>query len=178
MDTDLASLLEQCRAGREDAWRVLVDRYASLVYGVARSHGFRGERADDVAQSVFTTLVARLASIREPEALPGWLVTTTRRVCWRLARAPAMGSIEGVAPCVEPEAPEREERRAMLVWALRSLGPPCEELLRAMFLRHANPRYEQLAEELGMPVGSIGPTRGRCLAKLANALAEHLGDAW
>lgn len=178
MDTDLASLLAQCRAGHEDAWRALVDRYASLVYGVARSHGFRDERADDIAQSVFTTLVTRLGSIREPDALPGWLVTTTRRACWRLARAPAMVPIEGVTPRVEPDAAERDERRAMLAWALRSLGPPCEELLRAMFLRHASPRYEQLAEELGMPVGSIGPTRGRCLAKLANALAERLGDAW
>ena len=171
MTSGVEEILRRCREGDEAAWASLVDRYASLVFAVARSHGLPEDSCEDVAQTVFTALVRSLGSIREPEALPGWLVTSTRRACWRLNKRVEPDG-RGRPEPVEPDLLERRERRAAVLWAVREVGPPCTDLLTALFLRDAEPGYKRIADELEMPIGSIGPTRARCLAKMAKLLAD------
>jgi RNA polymerase sigma factor (sigma-70 family) len=194
LDSTVALLLDACKQGDQRAWSKLIGLYGGLVYGVARKHGLAEHACDDIAQVVFASLLRSLASIREPAALPGWLTMTTRRACWRLVqRQRTQQQREGAATGNEHEAdnvllaagdtPEAStllatiERAHAVRLALDELGGRCRELLRALFLETAKPDYTAIGHRLDMPVGSIGPTRNRCLAKLAELLpATHKPD--
>lgn len=167
-------LIQQCLAKDEQAWHRLVDRYARLVYSTARNWGFGEADAEDIGQTVFTILCQRLASLRDSNRLGSWLITTTRRECWRLSRRrPDAVEIDErdavVVNMAEAEAEQIEEQ--FLVWrALEELGGQCEQLLRALFASGSQEGYALIAERLGMEVGSIGPTRARCFRKLEGIL--------
>lgn len=169
-------LLERCLAGDQAAWSALVDRYAGLVYAIARAHRLDEPACDDVAQAVFAALVRRLPELREPRALPGWISTSAQRECWRVrarTRREPVGTPADDGSPVQP-APDRLEaiEQAQRVReALDELGGRCRDLLVALYMTGtAEPDYPALSRQLGMPVGSIGPTRARCLAKLARIL--------
>ncbi len=183
----VAALLLACQQGDQRAWSRLVGLYGGLVYAIARRHGLAEHACDDVAQLVFASLLRSLSSIREPAALPGWLTMTTRRACWRLvqrqrkeqSRVAAAGGHDYLAdalvqaPSSTPEASDAlaaMERAHAVRLALDELGGRCRELLRALFLDTAKPDYTAISHRLDMPLGSIGPTRNRCLSKLAELL--------
>ena len=165
--------IRRCLEGDQGAWRELVDAYSGLVFAIARRSGVPDDACDDTVQTVFATLVRRLKDISDREHLTGWLVTTTRRECWRahrrLSRHCPPGEHPGV-PVVTDAGLERLERVQELQTALRRLGGGCEQLLEALFLTESEPSYQQIAARLGISVGSIGPTRRRCLARLAQLL--------
>jgi len=175
---EIDELVHRCRAGDEAAWRSLVDEFASLVYSVPRRYKFDDADSADIFQTVFVGLFKNLHQIRDSRALTQWLLTTTQRACWKLpARTRADQSLSALELASQNQpAPPAElqtwERRHTVHRALESLGGVCEKLLRELYQNRADADYESVGARIGMPAGSIGPTRRRCLAKLAEILIE------
>lgn len=172
----LAELVEAAAGGDDRAWRQLVHRFKRLVYSIPKSYRLADDICDDVFQTVFASLVRELPKISGPLALPKWLITTTHRACWRAVKKAREGqAADYQLPIDEQAAPsaiEQWEARAALDHALSTLGGRCEKLLRTLYLSPTPPPYEDVAEILGMPIGSIGPTRARCLGKLAELMPQ------
>jgi RNA polymerase sigma factor (sigma-70 family) len=152
-----------------------VERYAPLIWSICRKHRLGRADADDVGQSVWLHLVDHLDQIREPAALPGWLATTTRRECARLVRAAhgphavlylldAENTADGRAEAADQDV-LAAERHAALRQAFAGL-PPAGQQLIALLLADPPVPYAQISARLGIPIGSIGPTRRRCLDKM------------
>jgi RNA polymerase sigma factor (sigma-70 family) len=169
----ITGLVAAARAGQDDAVGELAVELSPLLWHVARSTGLGTADAEDTVQTVWLKLLSHLDGIHTPGALTAWLVTTTRREAWRLSAArrrqvPAdqdwMATIPDPQPGCEDQMVADEQRRKL--WdALGQLSPRCRELLRIVAFV-PRPDYSAVAAQLGMPLGSIGPTRGRCLAKL------------
>lgn len=172
-------LLSACRRGDARAWERLVDRYERLVYSIPLSYRLSRVDAADVAQLTFTFLVESLDSLNEDSRLAGWLSTVARRHTWRLLASNRRRHPGEVDSHLEPEEAtdtdqlERLERVRWLHEGIVRLQPRCQELLLALFLDPGEPSYVEVAERLAIPVGSIGPTRARCLEYLRRALDEE-----
>ncbi len=174
-DPTVVALVEAARDGDRAAWEHIVERYAPLVWGICRRHRLSRADTDDVGQSVWLSLFMNLGTLREPAALPGWLARTTRNECLRVLRE--AGQRERVEHTLVPESGaesgydlveeelERAQRHLALRDAFGQLRPLCQQLLTVLF-RDARPPYQQIGRQLDMKVGSIGPTRERCLAEL------------
>jgi len=169
-------LVSLCRAGHGHAWSTLVHRYKRLVYAVPVRAGLGDEDAEDVFQDVFAKLAERIDSIRDGGRIRAWIVTTTRRLTIdairsrksRGVRAP-LDALEQMPDDGEPpsRSVERRQECELIRRALLRLDPRSQRLLALLFSeRDANPSYRAIAHELGIPTGSIGPTRMRCLDKL------------
>lgn len=171
----VASLVQAARSGEQTAWDAIVDRFLPLVASIASRHGLSRSDSDDVNQTVWLRLVESLDDIRQPAALAGWIATTTRNECFRLLR------LRGRTILVDPLEPslldgratsddvtsdlEAAERHHALREALLELPADRRELL-VMMLGDPPPSYGEISTRLGIPVGSIGPTRARALAQL------------
>ncbi|HBY98208.1 MAG TPA: sigma-70 family RNA polymerase sigma factor [Chloroflexi bacterium] len=168
------ALIQSCLDGDETAWNELIERYGRLVYSIPRRYGLCPADADDVFQNVFTIVFRRLPSLRDQTRLSAWLITTTHRECWRLGKLAdsAAALDETVVDVSSPPAQEvlRWERQHVVHEALDQLDERCQALLKALFLDPDRPNYEEIAAQLGMAVGSVGPTRGRCFKKLETIL--------
>lgn len=165
-------LLAACRRGDASAWSVVLDRYERLVFSIALRYGLSRDDAADVTQATFTALLQGLDGIREHDRLASWLATVARRQTWRLlerARREPHTTLNGDGPQA-PDAIEGWERAEWLHGGLDTLDEPCRELLAALYLDPAQPPYADVAARLRRPVGSIGPTRARCLARLRTIL--------
>jgi len=169
----VTELVIRAKYGDKQAWDALVERYAPLIWSICRRYRLGNADAEDVNQSVWLMLVDQISVLREPAALPGWLATTTQRECGRVLRAarrtqPGGQVLEDSIADVQAATAEEEllkaERQAALREAFTCLPPGCQRLL-AMLIQDPVP-YAQISAELGIPVGSIGPTRRRCLEKL------------
>jgi RNA polymerase sigma factor (sigma-70 family) len=177
VDGSNGELLAAAAAGDQGAWDALVQRHTGLLWSIARSYRLGNADAADVVQTTWLRLVEHMDKIADPERIAGWLATTARRECIHLMRRTdrrAESSAElpdlqddGPAP---DEALLRDERDAELWRALARLDELCQRLLRVL-MADPPPAYADVAAALGMKVGSIGPTRGRCLDKL-RALAQ------
>jgi RNA polymerase sigma factor (sigma-70 family) len=175
----IAGLVSAARDGSEDALGQIVTEFSPMLWHVARAAGLSPDDAQDVVQTVWMSLLSHLDDIHTHAALAGWLVTTTRREAWRVRGAgrkqvPAdqdwLAELPDRGPGSEELAIIGDGRRAL--WsAIGQLTPRCQELLRIIAFV-PRPDYRAVAAELGMPVGSIGPTRGRCLAKLRALMAD------
>jgi RNA polymerase sigma factor (sigma-70 family) len=172
VDGSNGELLAAAAAGDQAAWDALVQRHTSLLWSIARSYRLGNADAADVVQTTWLRLVEHLDKIADPERIPGWLATTARRECIHLMRRTdrrAESSAE--LPDVQDDGPApdaallRDERDAELWRALARLDELCQRLLRVL-MSDPPPAYADVAAALGMKVGSIGPTRGRCLDKL------------
>src|SRR5262245_28876354 len=176
MKLGLAELVRAAAQGDEDAWNAIVDRFQGLVWATARAHRLSHADAADVAQTTWLRLVENLDRIRDPERLGGWLATTARRECLRHIRLHGRELSTDGAEVFEPasdEPPElallTEERDGALWRAFTKLSELCQALLR-LLVSQDEPSYEAIGAALDMPVGSIGPTRMRCLDKLRAGL--------
>jgi RNA polymerase sigma factor (sigma-70 family) len=175
----MADLLSAARAGSEDALGQIVSELSPLLWQVARSAGLSQGDAEDVLQTVWMRLITHLDGIHDAGALTGWLVTTTKRESWRVRAAgrkqlPADQDLFADLPDKGPGSEEQvilEDQRRELWVAIGMLSRRCQELLRIMAFAPRSD-YATVAAALGMRVGSIGPTRGRCLAKLRALLAD------
>jgi len=176
----LPELMAAAAAGEPRGWLGLVDRYGPLVRQVTRRYRLSEHESQDVSQTVWLRLVEQIDRIREPLAVPGWLLTTTRNEALRVLKAnqrirpiPTMDN-----PIFERERQEatpedeilRDERRQAVRDGLAELKP---EHCALLLLLHSEPAvsYEEISKRLGLPVGSIGPTRARCLSKLQQTRA-------
>jgi RNA polymerase sigma factor (sigma-70 family) len=172
-DSVITDLVTRARHGDQRAWDTLVERYAPLVWSICRRYRLSRADADDVGQTVWLRLVARLDQVRDPAALTGWIATTTRRECGRVRRATwpaARWELDtDTIPDIATESAESRllaaERHAALRQAFSCLPPRCQQLL-AMLIEDPPVPYAEISARLGIPAGSIGPTRRRCLDKL------------
>jgi RNA polymerase sigma factor (sigma-70 family) len=169
----VADLVAGARNGDRQAWYALVERYASLIWSICRRYGISGPAAEDVAQHVWLHLVESLNNLRDPDALPGWISTTTRRECCRILRV--QGPIADDTQVLENRPDEqaetaehellRAERHATLREAFGRLPLPSQRLLALLTADPPVP-YAEISARLGIPVGSIGPSRSRSLDRL------------
>ncbi len=174
-DPSVTDLVTRARAGEQQAWNALVERYAPLVWSICRRYRLSGADADDAGQAVWLHLVDKLDSIRNPAALPGWLATTTRRECIRVlhsaraAHPPGYVLDDANIPDKHAVLAEDElltaERQAALREAYTHLPPRCQQLL-ALLIEDPPVPYAHISARLGIPVGSIGPSRSRCLDRM------------
>jgi RNA polymerase sigma factor (sigma-70 family) len=174
-DNPVVTLVVRARDGDERAWVALVERYAPLIWSLCRRYRLGTTDTADVGQNVWLLLVHQLGKIRDPAALPGWLATTTRRECARaLSRAQVRHAarhepdVENI-PVGEAETIEQgllaAERQGALREAFTHL-PPRDQQLIALLIEDPPVPYAEISARLGIPVGSIGPNRRRCLDKL------------
>lgn len=181
---DVSALVCAARRGEERAWSLLVARFGATIGGVARRHGLGEADQDEVAQRTWLRALRHLESLKEPAAIAGWLVATARNESLSVLAArreiPVDEPVGSDAPDphdVEDHVAARE-RRAALHQALDRL-PARQRSLMRMMLDEPALGYDEIGEALGMPRGSIGPTRGRSLARLRRdphlaAAAGHL----
>jgi RNA polymerase sigma factor (sigma-70 family) len=170
-----ADLVTRAGNGDKQAWDALVERYSPLIWSICRRRGLSDADAQDVGRSVWLRLVSQLETICVPAALPGWLAATTRRECGRILRVvpgardtghagDARAIPDDHAPAAEEEL-LRAELHAALREALMHLPLCCQQLIT--LLAQNPPLSDSLSSTmLGIPVGSIGSHRGRCLDKL------------
>jgi RNA polymerase sigma factor (sigma-70 family) len=183
----IAALVSAAAEGDQGAWNEIVDRYTPLVVSVIYKHRLRPADAADVNQTLWLRLVEQIGRLREPEALPGWIMTTTRNECLRVLRVQQRTHLYD--PLTESDALESAEdveveadllaveRRQALRDGFAELTEQCKRLLTKL-MTDPPPSYQVVSEELAMPVGSIGPTRIRCLQKLRKtpAVSAFLGS--
>jgi len=173
-----ADLVTRCRDGDNMAWEVLIRRYQRLVFAIASRAGLPEETVESVFHETFARLAVGIATIDRRDRIHAWLVTTARRLTIDAIRARksrrAVDDADAVLENLEDpaelrsEALERMVERHRVRQALSRVGDRCRRLLTALFYDHSDPprSYRSIAADLGMPVGSLGPTRNRCLAKL------------
>jgi len=177
--TRAANAFRAHRDGQPAGMSTLVEEVTPLLWAVARQQGLHHQAAEDVVQNTWLKLVEHSGEITDPQSVLKWLITTTRRDSWT---ASSRGRREQPATYADVRAQESDDTTPSpetgvladvddrLVWHhFASLPERCKSLLRVIAFAE-RPDYAAVAQSLGMPVGSIGPTRGRCLAKLRQAL--------
>ncbi len=177
-------LVSECRKGSEQAWSALIDKYKNLIYSIPVKLGMY-EDAADIFQGVCLDLLSDLPRLREPRALPKWLMQTCYRKCLQYRRraerhVPFAENNDGAAAVADEQSPVPEDLIAQLEKeqglrnALAQLSPRCERMVRMLFFEFPPRPYQEIARELDLASGSIGFIRGRCLAKLRTQL-EKMG---
>jgi RNA polymerase sigma factor (sigma-70 family) len=172
-------LLALAKSGDQTAWSELVDRFGQMVWSIARSFRLDEAAAKDVSQTVWLRLVENIERIDDPERLPGWLATTARREALRV-----QGLRDRFVPTefeydVPDEQPSLEsmliedEAAREVVAAFETISEDCRQLLR---LLTTDPplSYEEISELVDRPIGSLGPTRARCIERLKAAISSRI----
>jgi RNA polymerase sigma factor (sigma-70 family) len=171
---EVTDLVRSAVDGDQNAWREIVRRYLPLVWSVARSHRLGSADAADVTQRTWIRLTEQLVRLRDPERLPAWLATTARRESWRVQtvrrRELPTDRIEDTPEVDGPESQAMRSARDRVLWqAFATLTERCQRLL-GILARAPELTYAQVGNAIGMPLGSIGPTRKRCLDVLRRRL--------
>ncbi len=177
---DLTELVRRAADGDELAWNLLVDRFTNLLWSIGRAYRLDTGAAADVIQTTWLRLLENLDTIRDPETLAGWLATTARRECLatlrRSGREAPEWSDEAMLEVPDEGAPPVDhhlllaERDAALWQSFGGLSARCQTLLRVL-MSVERTSYAEISTALGLPIGSIGPTRMRCLDRLRELLA-------
>lgn len=175
-------LVKECLAGKEEAWSLLIDKYKALIYSIPVKYGLPPQEAADVFQATCTELLLRLPELREPKALPKWLMQVAHHESYRWKRqGQRVVSRDGDNELPEPETPpiaedlvRQTQEEQILREAMTALSPQCRRLVELLFYEVPARPYTEVAKELGLAVGSIGFTRQRCIERLRRQL-EDLG---
>jgi RNA polymerase sigma factor (sigma-70 family) len=183
---DTGQLVRGAAGGDEVAWRGLVARFSGLVWAIARAHRLANADAADVFQTTWLRLAEHIGRIEHPDRVGAWIATAARRECLqslrssakvvltddaeRLDLTPAGGNPTEDAVLAAEQEREDADRAAALWRAFGRLPHRCRELLRVL-MASPPPSYAEVAAALGLPLGSIGPTRARCLARLREEMA-------
>jgi RNA polymerase sigma factor (sigma-70 family) len=183
---DTGQLVRGAVGGDEVAWRGLVARFSGLVWAIARAHRLGNADAADVFQTTWLRLAEHIGRIEHPDRVGAWIATAARRECLqslrssakvvltddaeRLDLTPAGGNPTEDAVLAAEQEKEDADRAAALWRAFSRLPSRCRELLRVL-MASPPPSYAEVAAALGLPLGSIGPTRARCLARLREEMA-------
>ena len=180
-DTD-QDLIAACRNSDPRGWERLLENYERLVFSIPLSYGLSREDAADVTQLTFTALLQSIDTLRGDSRLSAWLATVSRRYTWRTLQQGRRESSDGfefideTLPILGKTSESPVERWELLEWlnsSLVQLNQRCRDLLLALYFDTQEPSYAQIAEQFGIPVGSIGPTRARCLERLKQLLGER-----
>jgi RNA polymerase sigma factor (sigma-70 family) len=173
-------LVKACLAGNEEAWSLLIDKYKSLIFSIPVKYGLSQQEAADVFQATCTELLVRLPELREPRALPKWLMQVAHHESYRWKRYnQRVVSRDGDTDLPEPATPpiaedivQQTQEEQMLREAMASLTSQCRRLVELLFFETPSRPYSEVAAELGLAVGSIGFTRQKCLERLRRHLEE------
>jgi RNA polymerase sigma factor (sigma-70 family) len=175
----LAAKLREAANGDERAWSEIVEEFEGMLWAIARRHRLGHAAGADVVQTTWLRLAENIGRLREPSRLGAWLATTARRECLRTLCASARELPDPAPPeIVDAGAPSIDgalieaERDAAVRSALQRLPDRDRTLLR-MSVAESPPNYQKIGIELEMPIGSIGPTRGRALKRLRRELERH-----
>lgn len=187
-DVSDKALIDACLKGEKYAWDALIQRYVALIYSTCVRSGLTPADSEDVAQDVCVILLDHLADVRDTGKLSSWLISTAKREVWRFQKrkglklASELGETEwaldsGEALNIEAaESPEAEvlalTEQQLVRKAMAKLQDRCRRLLTLLYCVDDPASYAEIAEELSLPVGSIGPTRARCLQSLRKLLSE------
>ncbi|HEY8912875.1 sigma-70 family RNA polymerase sigma factor [Lacisediminihabitans sp.] len=179
---DAAVAFDRWLRGAPGAMDELVTTMTPVLWHVVRAYGLTRDLAQDVIQTTWLTLVQRSGSINDSHAIAAWLMTTARREAWRVAKRGATQipvADEVLHAALDDESSAEDVVLARdgdsRLWAcVKGLSERCQRLLRIVAFEQ-RPDYTRIARDLGMPIGSIGPTRGRCLSKLREALESSAG---
>lgn len=184
---DVGNMVTSAAAGDAAAWNALVARFNGLIWSVARGYGLSRVDAEEVGQITWFRLADHIGRIKEPDRIGSWLVTTARNETLKLLRAgQRVGPVpdpDALAPAINEHSPEaavlaaeadaaQAERLKRLWEAFQDLPERCRRLLQVLS-SSPSPSYADVADALEMPIGSIGPTRARCLGRLRDLLAER-----
>lgn len=179
-------LILGCRAGRTAAWKGLLSRYERLVYSIPLRYGLSRDDAADISQVTFTILIDAVDTLPEDSRLGAWLASVARRHTWRLLErrrrddSVSERRLEGAELAESaaalgvgnPDSIEHWELARWLEVGLDALGGRCQAILQQLYFHVEEPSYEEIAAYFGIPVGSVGPTRARCLKRLRKLLEE------
>ena len=175
---EIVHVVARARSGEGVAWEILVERFGGLVAAIARRCRLSDADVAEVCQTTWLRLVENLDRIEQPERLGAWLATTSRRESLRIAtRRSLVSATDAIYFMADDEVDPldagllRDEQVQAIRMAAERLSPRCRHLLGLLMGDHDLP-YKVIAEQLSMPIGSIGPTRGRCLDHLRQLLAE------
>jgi RNA polymerase sigma factor (sigma-70 family) len=175
-------LVRECCLGNQAAWSSLIDRYKNLIFSIPIRFGLSREDSADIFQAVCADLVAGLPRLREPKALPKWLMQTTFRQClrWKKERMVLMDDVDEMDRQPDPASEVLPEEMLYQLQkeqgvrdAIRALSPRCGRMVQMLFFEVPARPYQEVARELGIATGSIGFIRGRCLKKLREALEQE-----
>ena len=176
LNTD-RDLIRACRSGDARAWERLLDKYERLVFSISLNYGLTTDDAADVTQITFTILLQNLDTLPDDIRLSPWLATVARRHTWRLLaqnRREAVNADEDLAGNKAlggiVDNRERQELAEWLYQGLSLLDERCRQLLLALYFDVEEPSYAEVADHMKMPIGSIGPTRARCLEQMRQSL--------
>jgi RNA polymerase sigma factor (sigma-70 family) len=179
-DGEITQIVTAAANGDEQAWDQIVARYSGLLWAVGRAHRLNAADAADVVQTTWLRLVEHLPQIRNREGIGSWLATTARRECLRVLRSGARCQpSEEMQLLVDAGADHPELDSALLtaerdaeLWAAFSRLPDRDQALLRLLAVDSPPSYEEISAALGMPIGSIGPTRARSLERLRRELSR------
>ena len=175
-------LVSECCKGNQAAWSALIKRYKNLIFSIPIKFGLSREDAADIFQAVCLDLLSDLPRLREPRALPKWLMQMSYHKClnWKKHRLDLFDDaqeIEGRAEASTGELPEemiyQVQREQKLRDAIAALPPRCHQMIGMLFFESPSRPYQEVARELGIATGSMGFIRGRCLKKLRERLEKE-----
>jgi RNA polymerase sigma factor (sigma-70 family) len=170
-------LVADCLAGDEQSWSLLIEKYKALIYSIPIKYGLPAHEAADVFQATCVELLARLPELREPRALPKWLMQVAHHQCFRWKQQqgrlvsrdseelPVVGT-----PAIADVLVQQTEEEQMLREAMALLSPQCRRLVEMLFFESPPRPYAVAAAELGVALGSIGFIRQKCIARLRRQL--------
>ncbi|HEX9345393.1 MAG TPA: sigma-70 family RNA polymerase sigma factor [Candidatus Acidoferrum sp.] len=173
-------LVKECLSGDEAAWAQLIDKYKALIYSIPIKYNLPPQEAADVFQSTCVELLVRLPELREPRALPKWLMQVAHHECYRVKRlSKRVVSRDSEENSPEPEVPpiaeslvQQTQEEQMLRESIAVLTPQCRRLVEMLFFESPSRPYAEVAAELGLALGSIGFTRQKCIERLRRQLEE------
>lgn len=173
-------LVKECLSGSEEAWSLLIEKYKALIYSIPVKYRLPPHEAAEVFQSTCVELLNRLPDLREPRALPKWLMQVAHHQCYRWKQQQQRTvSRDGDDSLPEPETPaiaetlvQQTQEEQMLRDAMAALSPQCRRLVELLFFETPARPYGEVAAELGLAVGSIGFTRQKCMDRLRKHLNE------
>jgi RNA polymerase sigma factor (sigma-70 family) len=170
-------LIRACGSGDPRAWERLLDKYERLVFSISLNYGLTTDDAADVTQTTFTILLQNLNALPDEIRLSSWLATVARRHTWRLLARNRREAVNPDEDLAGNEAlggivddRERWELGEWIIQGLSMLDERCRQLLLALYFDAEQPAYADVADRLNMPIGSIGPTRARCLKRMKQSL--------
>jgi RNA polymerase sigma factor (sigma-70 family) len=175
-------LVRECCKGNQDAWSALIEKYKNLIFSVPIKFGLSREDAADVFQTVCVELLAGLPKLREPKALPKWLMQTSYHQCLRLKkdRLNLLDDSQGIEEKLETDSGELPEamfhqvqREQSVREAIAALPARCNQMVAMLFFEDPPRPYEEVAKQLQLATGSIGFIRGRCLKKMRQLLEQR-----
>jgi RNA polymerase sigma factor (sigma-70 family) len=173
-------LVKECLSGNEKAWSLLIEKYKALIYSIPVKYGLSADEAADVFQGTCMELLARLPELRDPRALPKWLMQVAHHQCYRWKQQQRrMVSRDAEPDLPVPETPaiaeslvQQTQEEQMLRQAMATLSPQCRRLVELLFFETPARPYAEVAAELGLALGSIGFIRQKCIHRLRRHLDE------